>query len=130
MTQQMQQQTVLSWLKDAHAMEVGAIPTLTGHAEAAAHYPEVRAKLEAHAWERRAYRILALATVTTWGVYPLGYLVPAFFPEVSFNWLHIAFNVADVVNKVGAGVVIYIGAANVLEDRVPKDATQDVREVA
>lgn len=85
---------------------------------------------EAHLWERRAYRILALATVTTWGVYPLGYLVPAFLPELSFNWLHLAFNVADVINKVGAGVVIYIGAANVLEDRVPKDATQEAREVA
>lgn len=85
---------------------------------------------EAHAWERRAYRILALATVTTWGVYPLGYLVPAFLPELSFNWLHLAFNVADVINKVGAGVVVYIGAASVLEDRVPKDATQEAREVA
>ncbi len=85
---------------------------------------------EAHAWERRAYRILALATVITRGVYPLGYLVPALLPELSFNWLHIAFNVADVLNKVGAGVVIYVGAASVLEDRVPKDATQEAWEVA
>ena len=85
---------------------------------------------EAHAWERRAYRILALATVTTWGVYPLGYLVPALLPELSFNWIHLAFNVADVINKVGAGVVIYIGAASVLEDRVSKDAVQEAREVA
>ena len=85
---------------------------------------------EAHAWERRAYRILALATVTTWGVYPLGYLVPAFLPELSFNWIHLAFNIADVTNKVGAGVIIYVGAASVLEDRVPKDATQEAREVA
>ena len=40
-----QQQTVLSWLKDAHAVEVGALPTLTSHAAAAADYPEVQAKL-------------------------------------------------------------------------------------
>ncbi len=26
-----------------------------------------------------AFRLMALTTVTTWGVYPLGYLVPAFF---------------------------------------------------
>lgn len=43
-----------------------------------------RAKEGAHTWERKTLTVLALATVTTWGVYPLGYLVPA-LPEVSFN---------------------------------------------
>ncbi len=89
-----------------------------------------RAKEGAHDWERRAFKILALATVTTWGVYPLGYLVPALLPQMSYNWINIAFSVADVINKVGAGVVIYIGAAKVLEDRVPKDEVQGAREVA
>ena len=89
-----------------------------------------RSGRDAERWERRAFKILAFATVTTWGVYPLGYLVPAWLPGVSFNWIHIAFNVADVLNKVGAGVVVYIGAARVLEDRVPKDRVQEAREVA
>ena len=44
-----QQQVVLSWLKDAHAMEVGAIPTLKDHAAAAEDYPEVQLKLNEHA---------------------------------------------------------------------------------
>ena len=66
----------------------------------------------------------------TWGVYPPGHSVPAFLPELSFNWLHLAFNVADAINKVGAGVVVRLGATNVLEERVPKDATQEAREVA
>jgi ferritin-like metal-binding protein YciE len=44
-----QQQALLSWLKDAHAMEVGALPTLRGHAAAAQKYPELHAKLLAHA---------------------------------------------------------------------------------
>lgn len=43
-----QQQSVLTWLKDAHALEVGAIPTLQSHALAARGYPEVQAKLEEH----------------------------------------------------------------------------------
>lgn len=84
----------------------------------------------AQPWERYAYKILALATVTTWGVYPLGYLVPALAPQISFNWIYIAFNIADVINKVGVGVILYIGAAKALESRVPKDATQEAREVA
>ena len=70
MTQQMQQQTVLSWLKDAHAMEVGAIPTLTGHAEAAAHYPEVRAKLEAHAEATRRHAELVEGCIARLGGRP------------------------------------------------------------
>lgn len=89
-----------------------------------------RSGRDAQHWERRAFKILAFATVTTWGVYPLGYLVPAWLPGVSFNWIHIVFNVTDVLNKVGAGVVVYIGAARVLEDRVPKDRVQEAREVA
>ncbi len=89
-----------------------------------------RFKAGAHPWERRAFKILAFATVTTWGVYPLGYLVPALWPQLSYNWINIVFSIADVLNKVGAGVVIYIGAARVLEDRVPKDATRQAREVA
>lgn len=88
-----------------------------------------RAKEGAHTRERKTFTIPALAKVTTWGVYLLGYPVPA-LPEVPFNLIHIAFSGADVVNKVGAGVIIYIGAARVLEDRVPKDKVQDAREIA
>lgn len=44
-----QQQVLLSWLKDAHAMEVGALPTLKSHAAAAQSYPEMQAKLNEHA---------------------------------------------------------------------------------
>lgn len=67
---QVQQQTVLSWLKDAHALEVGAIPTLTGHAEAAEHYPEVRAKLEAHAEATRRHAELIEGCITRLGGRP------------------------------------------------------------
>ena len=44
-----QQQTVLSWLKDAHAMEVGGLPTLRDHAETAKDHAEMQAKLSQHA---------------------------------------------------------------------------------
>lgn len=44
-----QQQTVLSWLKDAHAMEVGGLPTLRDHAETAKGHTEMQSKLSQHA---------------------------------------------------------------------------------
>ncbi len=50
-----EQQAVLSWLKDAHAMEVGALPTLQHHADAAQNYPEVREKLLQHHEQTRRH---------------------------------------------------------------------------
>lgn len=44
-----QQQNVLAWLKDAHAMEQGGVLTLENHAAAAQNYPEVQSKLSEHA---------------------------------------------------------------------------------
>ena len=72
----------------------------------------------------RAFRLMALSTVTTWGVYPLGYLVPALWPGADLNWVHLAFTVADVVNKVGVGVVAYLAGAQELEERVPRESVQ------
>lgn len=69
--------------------------------------------------ENHAFKLMALATVTTWGVYPIGYLIPAFFTNVNLNWLHVAFSVADIVNKVGVGVVGYWAAASVIEKLHP-----------
>lgn len=70
--------------------------------------------------ERRAYRLMALTTVTFWGVYPIGYILTVF--DIDFNWIHIAFSVADVINKVGLAVVAYIAAKEALERQVSEDA--------
>ena len=72
----------------------------------------------------RAFRLMAFSTVTTWGVYPLGYLVPAVWPHADLNWVHLAFTMADVVNKVGVGVVAYLAGAEELEARVPRESVQ------
>lgn len=50
-----EQQTVLSWLKDAHAMETGALPTLQDHAETAKDYAEMQTKLSQHASATRRH---------------------------------------------------------------------------
>ena len=74
-----------------------------------------------------AFRVMALSTVTLWGVYPLGYLVPALFKHADLNWVHVAFSVADVVNKIGVGVVAYMAGAEELARRVPPEAVQSAR---
>ncbi len=79
--------------------------------------------------EARAYRWLAFATVTTWGVYPLGYMVPTLFPGADLNWLHVAFSIGDVWNKVALGVVAYLASARVLEKVLPKEDVQAGRTV-
>lgn len=77
-----------------------------------------------------AFRLMAYSTVTTWGVYPLGYLVPALWPHADMNWVHLAFTVADLVNKIGVGVIAYLAGVQELERRVPPESVQHARMVA
>lgn len=74
--------------------------------------------------ERRAYRWMALTTVTFWGVYPIGFVVEAALPGLSLNWLHIAFSVADIINKVGVGAIVYLAGARALRDRVEIESAE------
>lgn len=67
---QTQQQIVLSWLRDAHAMEVGAIPTLRDHASAAKNYPDVQAKLNEHAEATRRHADLVEGCTKRLGSHP------------------------------------------------------------
>ncbi|RZK31566.1 MAG: hypothetical protein EOO61_17875 [Hymenobacter sp.] len=71
--------------------------------------------------ERKAYKWLALSTVTTWGVYPIGYILST-FKTVNPNYIHITFSIADVINKVGVAVVVYLASKKLLEKRVPEEA--------
>ncbi|GAB3888958.1 bacteriorhodopsin [Spirosoma agri] len=52
-----------------------------------------------------AYRLMALTTVTFWGVYPIGYILTVL--NIDTNWIHIAFSVADVINKIGVGLIAF-----------------------
>lgn len=78
--------------------------------------------------ERTAYKWLALSTVTTWGIYPLGYILTT-IDGFNLNYIHISFSIFDVINKVGAGAVVYLAAKKILEKRVAEDATMDAHIV-
>ena len=68
--------------------------------------------------ERKAFKLMALTTVTFWGVYPIGYILEAVVPSLDPNWLHIAYSVADLINKAGIGIIAYLVAADLLEKRI------------
>ena len=65
-----QQQSVIDWLKDAHAMEAGGVVTLSDHAEAAGDYPEVAAKLREHAGATRRHAELLEGRLEALGTGP------------------------------------------------------------
>lgn len=76
-----------------------------------------------------AFRLMALSTVTTWGVYPIGYIL-TIIESFDLNYIHIAFSVADIVNKVGVGAISYLAAKKVLEARLPENATAPYHDVS
>ncbi|AUD05865.1 bacteriorhodopsin [Spirosoma pollinicola] len=75
-----------------------------------------------HPEERWGFRLMALMTATFWGVYPIGYILTT-MEGVNLNWIHIAFSVADIINKVGVGAIAFQAAEQVLERRVSEAAT-------
>lgn len=87
-----------------------------------------RFREQAQLVEQRAFRLMALTTVTTWGVYPVGYIL-TIFDGIDFNWIHVAFSVADVVNKVGVGAVAYLAAKKLVEQRVSEEATMPYHQL-
>lgn len=70
--------------------------------------------------ERRAFKWMGLTTVTTWGVYPIGYLLT--MTNLNLNWIHISFTVADIVNKVGVAAVTYLATKYLIEERLNEKA--------
>ena len=78
--------------------------------------------------ERWGFRFIGYTTVTTWGVYPIGYLLT--LTHVDFNYLHIAFSAFDVFNKVGISVVAYLVGKRLLDERLDAKKVLDGYAVA
>ena len=67
--------------------------------------------------EQRAYRLMAGTIVTLWGVYPIGYILIA-VTTINPDTLQVLYSIADVINKVGVGIIVYLAGASLLEARV------------
>ncbi|MVM35848.1 hypothetical protein GO755_37880 [Spirosoma sp. HMF4905] len=57
-----------------------------------------------------AFRLAALVIASVWGIYFIGYFLT--LAPVDFNWIHLAFTIADVVSLIGIGMVVYLANMN------------------
>jgi sensory rhodopsin len=67
--------------------------------------------------EKWAVKAMTIFVLTGWGIYPVGYLVPVLFPNVSLDWVHLVYNIGDQVNKIGPGIVLYLAGRQLLTRR-------------
>lgn len=62
-----------------------------------------------------AVKWMSIFVITTWGIYPVGYLVPWFAPGLDLNIVHAVYNIGDQFNKIAPGVILYIAGRNALK---------------
>lgn len=61
---------------------------------------------------KRSVRILAWFVLVGWAIYPIGYMcMPGGWLNVAFGWqpssVDLFYNIADAINKIGFGLVVY-----------------------
>jgi len=59
-----------------------------------------------------AFNALRLIVTVGWAIYPLGYAVGYFGGGIDTGSLNLIYNVADFVNKIAFGMVIYVAAVS------------------
>jgi len=62
-----------------------------------------------------AVKWMSILVITTWGIYPIGYMVPWFAPNLDLNIVHAVYNIGDQFNKIAPGVILYIAGRNALK---------------
>ncbi|MBC7797284.1 MAG: bacteriorhodopsin [Pyrinomonadaceae bacterium] len=67
--------------------------------------------------EQWAVKWMSIFVLTGWGIYPIGYMVPAILPDANLNWVHLVYNLGDAINKIGPGVVLYIAGHRLLMEQ-------------
>lgn len=70
-----------------------------------------------------AFKLMRLIVVFGWAIYPIGYFfgyLTGSGPESSMKTLNIVYNLADVVNKIGFGVIIWTVAVSESEKSAAK----------
>jgi sensory rhodopsin len=67
--------------------------------------------------EQWAVKWMSLFVITGWGIYPIGYMIPSFFPTLDLNIVHAVYNLGDQINKIGPGIIVYLAGAALLARR-------------
>lgn len=66
---------------------------------------------EAEPEEQWAVKWMSIFVLTGWGIYPIGYMIPALLPSFDLNWVHLIYNLGDQINKIGPGIVVYLAGS-------------------
>jgi len=59
---------------------------------------------------QKAYKYMLLIITIGWSIYPIGYFLGYFFDAANLGTLNLIYNVADFVNKIAFGLVIWAAA--------------------
>ena len=76
--------------------------------------------------EQWAVKWMTMFVITGWGIYPLGYMIPALLPQVDLNIVHAVYNLGDQINKIGPGIIVYLAGAQLLARRQKNAVAADV----
>ncbi len=80
--------------------------------------------------EQWAVKWMSLFVITGWGIYPLGYMIPALLGDANLNWVHLIYNVGDQINKIGPGIVLFIAGRQLLLRHGLKEAAVPAQTAA
>ncbi len=69
---------------------------------------------------------MGLLVLLGWAIYPIGYCAP--YLGVPSDVRELVYNFADVVNKVGLCLIVYVTAKNTQEERTRLPAEQEEEE--
>lgn len=76
--------------------------------------------------EQWAVKVMSLFVITGWGIYPIGYMIPALLPQLDLNIVHAVYNLGDQINKIGPGIVVYLAGAQLLARQKRENAVREV----
>jgi bacteriorhodopsin len=75
--------------------------------------------------EQWAVKWMSIFVITGWGIYPIGYMIPSFFPTLDLNIVHAVYNLGDQINKIGPGIIVYLAGAALLARRQKEGTSVD-----
>jgi bacteriorhodopsin len=81
-----------------------------------------------HEETRRTITAMSTLVLLGWLVYPVGYLAPSFGLDADLREL--IYNISDVINKVGLGMIVYFGGRRLLKAQLAGTDTAPVSAAA
>jgi bacteriorhodopsin len=72
---------------------------------------------------QKAFKAMCLIVTVGWAIYPIGYFIGYFTSGTDVGTMNIIYNVADFVNKIAFGLIIWAAAVADTEDQASKTVT-------